>query len=107
MYVNNLGTRDVAKLHSYMGSNKASKGKDSFAEKLQKAVEQSTAGQDTDSCCEKCKQTSQLVSQMMLRNVFMQSGLGGMGLMGFSSIGMGNLTSYQSMMNMFGNNWLT
>lgn len=55
------------------------------------------AAQDgSNICCEECHQTSQLMLQMMTRNLYAQSALG------YPLTGAGAWTAYQSMANMLG-----
>ena len=115
MYINELGTRNIGNAFSYGNSSRRTSALGSFANELQKVLEnRNTAGKaDSDSaqsdghensCCKQCDLNSQLLSRMMVQNLFMRSGMGGLGLTGFSSLGTSALTAsaYGSMMNLFG-----
>ena len=58
----------------------------------------STAGASGSggSCCDKCQLTQQLMLRMMTNNLYTQSGLG------YSALGSGALTAYQSLAKYFG-----
>lgn len=51
----------------------------------------------TDTCCEQCRLTSQLMVQLMSRSLYGQSGLG------YTSMGTGALNAYQNMIHILGN----
>lgn len=116
MYVNDLGMRNLGKVNSYRGSARSRSSANgivdagSFVKQLQKALEgrdataESKEVSDTNSkksCCEQCDLNSRLITQMMTKSLYMQSGLGGLGLLGYSSAGTGNLAAYRSMMGLF------
>lgn len=51
----------------------------------------------TDTCCEQCRLTGQLMLQLMSRSLYSQSGLG------YTPVGTGALNAYQNMINILGN----
>ena len=117
MYINNLGMRDVQKLQGVKSVGGIVSGSRNFSEILQKAAENrigdQAAAEDSQACCETCRQTGRLVRQMMLQNLYLQSGLGGSlggwrnlagfasGGLGLSSGSLGALAAYQGLAGLF------
>ena len=122
MYINSLGMRDVEKLHGVKKAGGIVSGSRNFSEILQKAAGsrkgEQAVSEDPQACCETCKQTSRLVKQMMVQNLYLQSGMGtaaglssgGLGAWrglagltsgGLSSSSLGALAAYQGLTGLF------
>lgn len=113
MYVNDLGMRNLDKVNSRRvnsygrsrSSGSASAGGEAgFAKQLEAAAgrTQEAEGASAESCCEQCRENGRLITRLMTQSLYMQSGLGGTGLLGYPSVGTGNLAAYRSMMNLLG-----
>lgn len=118
MYVNDLGMRSANRVNSYRGSAGSRRNTggstvnaDTFARQLQRTLagrdtaaeaEEASGADSKKSCCEQCDLNSRLIAQMMTQSLYMQNGLGGMGLLGYSSEGTANLAAYRSMMGLLG-----
>ena len=128
MYINELGIRGDDTLNAHgiynnktgsiktgnikTGNSNAAKTT-SFADAMQKVIDNWNTTKKTDgeassedveeACCERCSLNSRLVNQMMLQNLYLQSGLSSMNFTGLSSMGTGALTAsaYGNLLNLF------
>lgn len=119
MYINELGVQEVNNYYARKRSVNLSPNACSFAERLQKAAENSRVEESTkidasdasdpavseETCCEKCALNNklaalnvQLMKQMMSQSIYSQ---GGLGLLPMGT-GTGALSAYQTMMKLFG-----
>ena len=120
MYIHHLGNQNVERLNRYgntdtVKASGATTGGVDFAAQLQKAAANQNrteeagtdtlSAADTNACCEQCKLNTQLIARMMTQNLYMQTGLGGLGtLAGLSTYNSSARAAlaYQSMSGMLG-----
>ncbi len=118
--ISSAGSRIAAQTNSASAASAADAGSTAKTEAIARAARQTASGTTTHaasntqsetegtgnstagasgsggSCCDKCQLTQQLMLRMMTNNLYTQSGLG------YSALGSGALTAYQSLAKYFG-----